>query len=282
MIAIVLCAALAQSDLVAGEVTRLGGGMKFTEGPIADAKGHVYFSDIPNNRIMKWDGTALSTWRENSGGANGLRFDKDGLLYVCEGGGKRVTRLTPDQKVTVLADKFDDKPFNSPNDLALDGKGGVYFTDPNYGGAKNKTQEKERVYHVGADGKLRCVAEDLVRPNGIELGRDRLYVADHGGKKVYSYAVNADGTLADRKDHAPVACDGMKLDEKGNLYTTTGKGVEIFAPDGRPLGVIAMPEIEINGRRLREGPANVCFGGATLYITARTSLYSVAMKVKGQ
>jgi gluconolactonase len=256
-----------------GEVRKLAGDMAFTEGPISDGKGNVYYTDIPNKRIMKWDGRKNSVWRENSGGANGLRFDKEGNLWVCEGGAKRVTKLTPDQKVTVLADKYADKPFNSPNDLCLDAKGGLYFTDPNYSGEKNKTQEVEGVYYLPPGGdKVVLVAGDLGRPNGIEMGKERLFIADHRGGKVYSYAVNGDGTLADRKDFASVVCDGMKLDEKGNLYTTTKKGVEIFAPDGKALGVIEVPEI----------PTNVCFDGPTLYITARKSLYAVETKVKGQ
>jgi gluconolactonase len=283
MVATLFLLVALQTDLAAGDVRRLAGDMKFTEGPIADGKGSVYFSDIPANRIMKWDGKENKVWREDSGGANGLRFDKDGQLYVCEGGAKRVTRISPDQKVAVLADKFNDKPFNSPNDLCFDARGGLYFTDPNYGGAKNKSQDLEGVYYLPpGGGKVVLVVGDLKRPNGIEMGKDRLYIADHGGGKVYSYAVNADGTLADRKDFAPVACDGMKLDEKGNLYTTTGKGVEIFGPDGKPLGVLQMPEVEINGKKVREGPANCAFSGNTLFITARTSLYAVDLKVKGQ
>jgi len=273
MIAAMLVAACLQTDLAAGEVRKLGGGMKFTEGPIADARGHVYFSDIPNNRIMKWDGQALSAWREDSGGANGLRFDRDGSLVVCEGGNRRVTRITMDGKVTVLADVYDGKKLNSPNDLCLDGKGGIYFTDPRYGKRDGMEQDKESVYYISpGGGKVVRVADDLVRPNGIEMGAERLYIADAGGGKIYSYAVNEDGTIKDRREFAPVACDGMKLDEKGNLYTSTRKGVEIFDPEGKPLGIIKVPE----------GPANLCFGGNTLYITARTSLYAVEMKVKGR
>jgi gluconolactonase len=269
MIAAILVAACLQSDLAAGEVRKLGGGMKFTEGPIADGRGNVYFSDIPNNRIMKWDGKELSTWREDSGGANGLRFDKDGSLVVCEGGNRRLTRITMDQKVTVLADSYDGKKLNSPNDVCLDGKGGIYFTDPRYGKRDGMEQDKEGVYYIPPDGgKVIRVVDDMVRPNGIEMGKERLYIADAGGGKVYGYAVNADGTLKDKEEHAPVACDGMKLDEKGNLYTATRKGVEIFDPEGKPLGVIKVPE----------GPSNLCFDKHTLYITARTSLYAVELK----
>lgn len=263
----------APADLVAGEVKRCATDMKFTEGPVADGKGSVYYSDIPNDRIMKWDGKENAVWRENSGGANGLKFDRDGSLVVCEGKAKRMTRISlADQKVTVLADSYGDKPLNSPNDVAIDPKGGLYFTDPSYGKPENKTQDKEAVYYIPpGGGKLARVADDLVRPNGIHIHGDRLYVADHGGKKVYAYGMNADGTLKDKREFAPIASDGIKVDEKGNLYTTTGKGVEIFAPDGKAVGVIAIPE----------GPANCAFDGKTLYITARKSLYVVPMKVAG-
>lgn len=272
MIHALLMISFLQSDLAAGEVKKLAGDMKFTEGPIAAPNGDIYFSDIPNNRIMRWDGTALSTWRENSGGANGLRFDREGNLYACEGGARRVTKITPDQKVMVLADSYDGKKLNSPNDLCFDSKGGIYFTDPRYGKREGMEQDKEAVYYIPpGGGKAVRVLGDTVRPNGIEMGKDRLYVADHGARKVYACHVNPDGTIRARQEFAPVGCDGMKLDEKGNLYTTTGKGVEVFAPSGAALGVIKVPE----------GPANVAFGGNTLYITARTSLYAVPMRVKG-
>jgi gluconolactonase len=274
MAAAIVLAALLQADLAAGEVRKLAGDMKFTEGPVADANGNVYFTDIPNRRIMKWDGKALSVFRENSGGANGLRIDRDGNLVVCEGGNRRVTRLRiADGQVAVLADAFGGRKLNSPNDLALDPRGGVYFTDPRYGKRDDLEQDREAVYYISPGGGAPVrVAEDLVRPNGIEYADGILYVADPGAGKVYRYAVNPDGTLRDRREFAAVACDGLKVDEKGNVYTTTRNGVEIFAPDGKPLGTIKVPE----------APSNVCFGGKTLYITARTSLYAVEMNVRGR
>ncbi len=270
LLATLLASPQAPADLVAGEVKRLATDMRFTEGPVADGKGNVFYSDIPNNRIMKWDGKENLVWRENSGGANGLKFDREGNLVACEGGTGRVTRISPDQQVTVLAEKYNDVRLNSPNDLCLDAKGGIYFTDPKYGG--KPTQDKEAVYYIPpGGGRLVRVADDLVKPNGIHLHGDRLYVADPGAKKVYVYGMNGDGTLKDKREFAPVASDGIKVDEKGNLYTTTGKGVEIFAADGKALGVISVPE----------GPANLAFDGKTLYITARKSLYMVPMKVSG-
>jgi gluconolactonase len=283
MVQVVLLAACLQGDLVAGEPRRLADGMRFTEGPAADGKGNVYYSDIPNNRIMVWNGRENKVWRENSGGANGLKIDKDGNLVACEGGGRRVTRISvADQKVTVLADSFDGKKLNSPNDLAIDAGGGIYFTDPRYGDRKNMELDKEAVYYIPpGGGPARRVADDLVRPNGIHIDKEKIYVADAGGGKTYVYGMNPDGTLKDKKEFAPKGSDGLKVDEKGNVYLTTGGKVEIYTPDGKHLGSIAMPEVEVGGKKVREGPANLCFDGKTLYITARTGFYSVEMKVGG-
>jgi gluconolactonase len=283
MAAILLALACVQSDLAAGEVKRLADGMKFTEGPVADGKGSVYYSDIPNNRIMKWDGKANSVWREGSGGANGLRIDKDGSLVACEGGGRRVVRIAvADQKVTVLADAWEGKKLNSPNDLVIDSKGGIYFTDPRYGKRDDMELDKEAVYYVPpGGGKLLRVADDLTRPNGIQIDGQKLYVADAGAGKTYVYGMNPDGTLKDKREFVAKGSDGMKVDEKGNVYLTTGGMVQIFAPDGKPAGTILMPEVEIAGKKVKEGPANLAFDGKTLYITARTGFYSVEMKVSG-
>ena len=268
---ILLLLAINQPDLVGGEVKRLATDMKFTEGPVADGKGSVLFTDIPQNRIMKWDGKELTTFRENSGGANGLKFDKAGHLYVCEGGGRRIVKIAPDGAVTVLADAYEGKKLNSPNDLCFDAKGGIYFTDPRYGKRDDMELDKEAVYYIPpGGGKLLRVADDLTRPNGIHADGDRLYIADAGGKKTFVYGMNPDGTLKDKKLFAESGSDGLKVDEKGNVYLTSG-GVRIFDREGKPLGTIQVPE----------GPSNLAFDGKTLYITARSSLYMVPMKVAG-
>jgi gluconolactonase len=269
----ILCALIAagQPDLVGGEVKRLATDMKFTEGPVADGKGNLYFSDIPANRIMKWDGKELSTFRENSGGANGLKLDKEGNLYVCEGGGRRIVKISPAGGVTVLADAYEGKKLNSPNDLCFDARGGLYFTDPRYGKRDDMELDKEAVYYIPpGGGKARQVVDDLVRPNGLHVDGDRLYVADTGAKKTYVYAMNPDGSLKDKREFAPCGSDGLKVDEKGNVYLTSG-GVRIYDRQGKHLGTLEVPE----------GPSNLAFDGKTLYITARTSLYMVAMKVAG-
>jgi len=259
------------------EVKKLAGGFGFTEGPAADAQGNIFFSDIPNNRIHKWslDGR-LSTFRENSGGANGLYFEKKGNLLACEGGGRRLVSIDPNGNVTVLADKYQQKPFNSLNDLWLDSKGGIYFTDPRYGDRNDMQQNGEHVYYLTPDRKkVIRVIDDMTRPNGVTGTPDgkMLYVADHGGGNTFVYTINKDGTLSNKKLFASQASDGMTVDNKGNVYLTTGV-VTVYNQYAEKIETIVVPE----------GPANVCFGGKdkkTLFITARTSLYSLKMTVKG-
>ena len=270
----------AASVVVSGaKVEKLAGGFRFTEGPAADAKGNIFFSDIPNNRIHKGaldpGAPGLSTFRENSGGSNGLYFDKKGNLLACEGGGRRLISIDPQGNVTVLADKYQNKRFNSLNDLWIDPKGGIYFTDPRYGNRDGMEQDGEHVYYLSPDRKkLIRVIDDMVRPNGVIGTPDGtlLYVADHGGKKTFAYKINSDGTLSNKKLFAPEGSDGMTIDNEGNIYLTT-RVVAVYNKNGEKIETIKVPE----------GPANVCFGGPdkrTLFITARTSLYSVRMRVK--
>ena len=268
------------ADLIApgAEVKKLADGFAFTEGPAADSEGNVYFTDIPNERILRWstDGK-LTTFREQSGRANGLYFDKQGNLLACEGGARRLALISADGKHRVLADKYEGKQFNSPNDLWIAPDGGIYFTDPRYGSEEDRELDGYWVFHLapGAD-KVARVIDDLVKPNGIIGTADgkRLYVADPGAKKTYSYRINEDGTLSGKQLFCESGSDGMTLDEHGNLYLTSG-AVLIFDPAGKRLGEIKTPV----------GPANVTFGGAdgkTLFITARKGLYAIPMQVKGQ
>ncbi|MHC4458458.1 MAG: SMP-30/gluconolactonase/LRE family protein [Planctomycetota bacterium] len=259
------------------EVKKLAGGFRFTEGPAADAQGNIFFTDIPNNRIHKWslDGK-LSTFRKDTGGANGLFFDKAGNLIACEMGNGRLVSINMEGKLTVLADKYENKAFNSLNDLWIDPKGGVYFTDPRYGRRDNLPQDGEHVYYLSADRKtIIRVIDDMVRPNGLIGTADGklLYVADHGASETYVYNINTDGTLSNKKLFATEGSDGMTLDNEGNVYLTTS-AVLVYNSVGEKIEIIEVPE----------HPSNVCFGGKdkhTLFITARTSLYSVQMRVKG-
>ena len=274
------CNAQENTGVVAAgaQVTKLTGDFAFTEGPAADAQGNVFFTDIPNNRILKWsiEAGTLSTFLENSGGANGLYFDKDGNLLACQGGDRRIVSISPKGEVKVLADEFEGKGFNSPNDLWIDPNGGIYFTDPRYGNRDGMEQDGEHVYYLTPDRKkVVRVISDMVRPNGVigtPNGR-RLYVADHGANKTYSYRINSDGTLSDKRLFAEQGSDGVTLDARGNVYLT-GRGVTVYNRRGERIAEIEVPE----------GPANVTFGGKdnqTLFITARTSLYSIPMEVRG-
>ncbi len=251
---------------------KLADGFGFTEGPAADADGNVYFTDIPNSRIHRWsvDGE-LSTFLEDTGGANGLLFDRHGNLIACAGGIGKVISIAPDKTVTVVADTYNGKPFNSPNDLWIDAKGGIYFTDPRYGNRDNLPQDGEHVYYIVPDrSSVIRVIDDMVRPNGLigEPDGKRLYVADHGAGQTYVYTIQADGTLTDKNLFAAQGSDGMTLDADGNVYLTWDD-VSIYDRSGKPVGAIAVAE----------RPTNVCFGGkdgTTLFITARTGLYQWA------
>jgi gluconolactonase len=177
----------------------------------------------------------------------------------------------------VLADRFGGRQFNSPNDLWIDPRGGVYFTDPRYGPQDGLEQDGFHVYYLPPDGKpLVRVVDNLVQPNGVVGTADgqRLYIADHGDSKTYVYRIQSDGRLAGRRQFASLGSDGMTLDERGNLYLTD-RAVQVYSPEGEKITSLPIPE----------SPANVCFGGRdrrTLYITARTSLYTLRMNVQGQ
>ena len=257
---------------------KLAGGFKFTEGPAVAANGDVYFTDIPNNRIHKWavSEKKLSIFAEESNGANGLYFADDGSLYACQGNAKRVVAYTPDGSDTSsLAKRYDGKKFNKPNDLWIDAKGGVYFSDPNYGN-KELSQDGMHVYYIQpGGGDVVRVADGFKTPNGLIGTPDgsMLYIADIGDGKIYRYAIQEDGTLKDRKLFCESGSDGMTLDQHGNVYLTAGS-VKVFSPMGEQIADLKFPE----------RPANVVFGGKelkTLYVTARTGFYSLDMAVTG-
>jgi gluconolactonase len=269
-----------------GKIIKLHTGFIFTEGPAPDRHGNVYFSDIPNERIHKVDkdGT-LSIFREKSNRSNGLKVNARGGIVACEVAG-RVVAISPDGKnVRVLADKFNDKPFNAPNDLVIDKQGGVYFTDPAFGAAKPLPQGKTCVYYIAPGGKVTRVVDDLNNPNGVMLSPDEktLYVIPTGPAEMMAYPVESPGsvgrgrvfgTLQGRDGKKGTGGDGCTIDAKGNLYVTSQIGVQVFDPAGKFQGNIAFPE----------QPANVAFGGPdmkTLYVTARSSLYTAPMEAKG-
>lgn len=293
LVAVILCLAFANTTLAqkkakskiiakGAELQTLAQDYSFTEGPAVDAMGNVYFTDQPNDRILKWstDGT-ISTWMQPAGRANGLYFDHQGNLLACADEKNELWRISPDKKVTVLLDNFQGKRFNGPNDLWVDPEGGIYFTDPfykrNYWSHSEKEIEQERVYYLpkGATAPV-IVADDLVQPNGIIGTPDgkSLFVADIRDKKTYRYQIQPDGSLTNKTLFAEMGSDGMTLDKKGNLYIT-GRGVTIFDKKGEQI-----EHIPIEGG----WTANVTFGGKkqkTLFITASKVLYSLEMRVKG-
>ena len=215
--------------------------------------------------------------RENSGKTNGLWSTPADALLACEGGNRRLTRTDADGNLVVLADGFEGKKLNSPNDLVQDGSGGIYFSDPRYGNRDDMEMEIEGVYYYSRSKKLTRVIDDLGKPNGVLLSNDgkTLYVADTVGKKIHAYDVTGEGTIANKRDFAPIGSDGLTIDERGNLYATWQGKVWIFSPEGKDLAQIECPE----------GPANCTLGGPngnTLYITARTGFYSIDLNVKAQ
>jgi gluconolactonase len=290
----VACAALAadeESKPIAGigptgKITKLHSGFKFTEGPAPDGNGNLYFSDIPNQRIHKVDPKGeLSTFREKSNRSNGLKINAKGEIVACEMAG-RVVAISPDGKdVRVVADKYEGKQFNAPNDLVIDKQGGVYFTDPSFGAPDPLPQGKTCVYYVAPGGTVTRLIDDLKQPNGVTLSPDEktLYVIPTGPAEMMAYPVESPGKIGkgtvfcklQGKDGKPGSGgDGCTIDTKGNLYITSTIGIQVFDPAGKFLGAIAFPE----------QPANVAFGGKdmkTLFVTARTSLYSTPMEATG-
>ena len=273
------------------KVELIQSGFKFTEGPALALDGRIFFTDIPNNRIHIYDpaGGQISVHRENSQGANGLMFTPTGALLACEGTAGQLTRQIGTDEPVPLAKELNGTRYNAPNDLDLDGKGGIYFTDPNYR-KEPPAQDKEGVYYIAtgkgnAQGaKVTRVIDDCVRPNGIIVSLDKksLYVADNGANKVRIYDIDAKtGACTNGRDFAKMeegqarGGDGMTIDERGNLYVTAQKWIWVFSPDGKTIAKIEVPE----------NPANCIFGAhgtQTLYITARTGFYKVKLAVDGR
>ncbi|UJH90042.1 SMP-30/gluconolactonase/LRE family protein [Antarcticibacterium sp. 1MA-6-2] len=265
------------------ELELLEDGFKFTEGPAADREGNLYFTDQPNNRIMKWSvvDSTVSVYMEKAGRANGLFFDKEENLLACADENSELWKIDKDKNVTVLVNDFEGKRLNGPNDLWVDSKGGVYFTDPyyqrDYWERTKKDIESERVYYLSPDRKkLKIVIDDFEQPNGIVGTPDgkTLYVADIGAKKTWSYNIEPDGSLGGKKLFAEMGSDGMTIDSNGNVYLT-GKGVTVFNKAGEKID-----HILIN----KDWTGNLIFGGEdhqTLFITAMDAVYSLKMNVKG-
>jgi gluconolactonase len=285
--------------------------LAFTESPVYAEDGSVYFCDIANDRIMRLIPSGeeagvsrLEVFRRPAGRASGLVFDLQGKLLAAEGGGdggnRRVTRTEKDGTITVLAEHYDGKRLNSPNDLDIDGKGRIYFTDPRYGDRSDVELDRDSVYRIDPDGVVTRIIDDVERPNGLAVSADqeRLYVVDDniiqgGSRKIYAYHLNPDGSAGARRVIHDFGTgrggDGMTLDKNGNLYIAAGRtapnlpdedcsakgGIYIFSPDGQQIGFISVTADLVT---------NAAFGDAdmkTLYVTAGPSLFKVRMDIPG-
>lgn len=261
----------------------LGQGYEFTEGPSADREGHVYFTDQPNDRIVRWDAATgtFSDWMKPSGRANGTYFDAAGNLLACADEKNQLWSISPDRKVTVLVSDLGGKLFNGPNDVWIRPDGALYFTDPLYKRSywqrdPASQQTGQHVYFLAKGGSPKAVATDLTQPNGIIGTPDgkTLYVADIGAGKTYAYDIQSDGSLTGKRLFCEMGSDGMTLDNEGNVYLT-GKGVVVYDRTGKLIERIAVPQ---------GWTANVTFGGRNrdlLFITAGPAVYGIQTRVKG-
>ena len=258
-------------------------GCKFTEGPVFNSAGDLLFSDGANDRIMRLArGGELSVFKQRCGRVNGMTLDHQGRLVVCQsagdGGGRRVARYEIDGTEIVLADRFEARPFIGPNDVCLDGKGRIFFTDPYYGPPAEKSQPTSGVYRIDADGRVTRVVSDLLRPNGIVVTADsrQVYISDRGTQKLHRFKLDGDGSLHPDGivyDFSPNrGVDGMRLDVEGNIYAAAGEkettGLFVVSPNGRLLLHQPLPEFA----------TNVAFGGSDrrdLFITATTGVYKL-------
>jgi gluconolactonase len=263
---------------------------RWAEGPIyLPAWRQLIWSDIPNDRLLRWDEAteSVGVFRSPAGNVNGNTIDRDGRLVSCEQGNRRVTRTEHDGSITVLADRFEGKRLNSPNDSTVKSDGSVWFSDPDFGISSDYEGHRGEseigacnVYRIDpGSGEVRLVAEGLLGPNGLVFTPDeqRLLVSDSRAKQIKAFAVHPDGTLGEGEVvvECPAGNDNIRLDDEGRIWVGAFEdGVNCFAPDGTLIGKIRVPEIT----------ANITFGGAKrnrMFIAANTTLYSVMLSVTG-
>jgi gluconolactonase len=284
--------------IVLAAVERLATGFRFTEGPVWFGDGrHLLFSDIPNNRIMKWEEEtgAVSVFRKPSDFANGNTRDRQGRLVTCEHGKRRVTRTEYDGRITVLADRFDGKPLNAPNDVVVKSDGSIWFTDPPFGisndyeGFRAEPELPTNLYRIDpANGEIAVATGDVLGPNGLAFSPDesKLYVVQSRARphrNIVAYDVVDGHALQNPRvliDCGPGIPDGLRVDEDGNLWCGWGMGsaeldgVMVFSPQGERIGRIQLPE----------RCANLCFGGPQrnrLFMAGSQSLYSLYVNTRG-
>ncbi|MBD3674502.1 MAG: SMP-30/gluconolactonase/LRE family protein [Planctomycetaceae bacterium] len=269
-----------------GDVEQLHTDFQFTEGPAKAPDGTIYFTDIPADRIYQISASGkLSVFLEPAGHCNGLMVTADGTLYACSMDGQLIKIDRKTKQVTPVAPEYKGKRFNAPNDLVVDRSGGIYFTDPHFRAPEPLPQGKTAVYYRSAEGKVTRLIDDLKAPNGVILSPDEktLYVIPSMQAEMMAYAVKSPGklgpgklfcTLKQQNGQSGRGGDGLTVDTDGNLYITSGLGLQIYNPAGKLLGIMEFPE----------QPANVTFGGednSVLYVTARTSLYTAKVKTTG-
>ncbi len=254
----------------------------FTEGASVDKEGNVFFTDQPNNKIWEYDVQGrLSVFMDSAGRSNGMYFGPSGQLVTCADEQEQLWSISPDKKIKVLLREVGGKRLNGPNDLWIDARGGIYFTDPyyqrSYWTRTKGEMDGEKVYYLAVGShEAKVVAADVVKPNGIVGTPDGrfLFVADIGAGKTYRYRIGPNGVVSDRKLFVTQGSDGMTLDALGDVYLT-GDGVTVYDSTGRKIAHIAVPE---------PWTANLCFGAAdkkTLFITASQGLYMIRMRVRG-
>jgi gluconolactonase len=285
------------------KLEKLADGFAWVEGPVWDRKGgHLLFSDIPNNSVFKWkEGEGATLFLRPSGytgeepfagrepGSNGLTFDPQGRLVLCEHGDRRISRLEADGRKTTLVDRYQGKRLNSPNDVVFKSNGDMYFTDPPFGlpgsfDDPNKELDFQGVYRLSADGTLTLLTKELKAPNGIAFSPDEktLYVSDSGNRVWMAFDVQNDGTIANGRilldarklgEDKPGVPDGLKVDNKGNLFGGAPGGLYVIAPDGTLLGKLDLGAAT--------GNCTWGEGGSTLFITSNTAIYRMRLNTKG-
>lgn len=265
-------------------IKRLHTGTAWAEGPAWNGVGrYLVWSDIPANVQLRWidDDARVTTFRNPSGQSNGNTFDYEGRQLSCEHAGRRVARYEPNGSITTIAERYQGKRLNSPNDVVVHPDGSIWFTDPTYGirgnyeGFKADSETKEAVYRVDKSGQIQKVTDDVNQPNGICFSPDykKVYVSDTGAGEIKVFDVDG-SAIRNGKRFSAVGGDGIRCDVDGNLWAGARPGVQIIAPDGDTIGAVRLPET----------CANVCFGGARrnrLFMAASQSLYAVFVDTVG-
>lgn len=263
------------------KVEKAGTGYTFTEGPAVAPDGRVFFTDQPNDRIYVWDeNSGISLWLEGTRRSNGMYFNDKDQLVTCADLHNQLGYFDQNKNFHLIHEGYQGKLLNAPNDMWIAPNGGIYFSDPYYHRSwweegRGEEQDVRGVYYLSPEGEITRVINDYKQPNGLIGTPDgkTLYVADINDGKIWKYDIQADGTLTNKTFFAPKGSDGMTIDNRGNVYLTSGK-VWIYNPDGKLIKEIEVPE----------SPSNVVFGGDDrdiLFITARTSVYTLKMNVKG-